>query len=106
VLKASGCASGLTLIFGLMDVLNFGHGTYLALTVLGPLSDWISVDNPLMSLSALAAMLGAALLGWAFKRLVILPVYGHHLKQILITTGGLIVAEEAVKPVWGGEQKR
>lgn len=109
-------ASGLTLIFGLMDVLNFGHGAfialgaYLALTVLGPLSGWMSADDPLLNLSALgvavvAAMIGTALLGWAFERLVVLPVYGNHLKQILITTGGLIVAEEAVKLVWGGDQK-
>jgi branched-chain amino acid transport system permease protein len=109
-------ASGLTLIFGLMDVLNFGHGAfiaigaYLALTVLGPMSGWALSDDPAKNLAALAvaagaAMVGTALLGWAFERLVILPVYGNHLKQILITTGGLIVAEEAVKLVWGGEQK-
>jgi branched-chain amino acid transport system permease protein len=32
-------------------------------------------------------------------------VYGQHLKQILITTGGLIVAEQLIHVVWGGEQK-
>ncbi len=43
-------ASGLTLVFGLMDVLNFGHGAfiavgaYLAMTVLGPLSGWMQAD--------------------------------------------------------------
>ena len=63
-------------------------------------SPWPAPNKP-----AIAAMIGTALLGWAFERLVILPVYGQHLKQILITTGGLIVAEEAVKLVWGGEQK-
>ena len=33
-------------------------------------------------------------LGLAFERVLILPVYGQHLKQILITMGGLIVAEQ------------
>ncbi|MFN2645574.1 MAG: branched-chain amino acid ABC transporter permease, partial [Burkholderiales bacterium] len=32
---------------------------------------------------------------------VVRPVYGHHLKQILVTTGGLIVCEELIRVVWG-----
>ena len=45
-------ASGLTLVFGLMDVLNFGHGVFIALgafvatSVLGGMADWTSVDEP------------------------------------------------------------
>src|SRR5215468_5628787 len=44
-------ASGLTLVFGLMDVLNFGHGVFIALgafvatTVLGAMADWTGVDR-------------------------------------------------------------
>ncbi len=34
-----------------------------------------------------------------------MPVYGQHLKQILITMGGLIVAEQLIHVVWGGDQK-
>ena len=34
-----------------------------------------------------------------------MPVYGQHLKQILITTGGLIVAEQLIHVFWGGDQK-
>jgi branched-chain amino acid transport system permease protein len=109
-------ASGLTLVFGLMDVLNFGHGAfiavgaYLALSVLGPLSGWMAVDSLSLNMAALAlailaAMIGTGALGWAFERIIIRPVYGQHLKQILITTGGLIVAEQMIHVVWGGEQK-
>ena len=109
-------ASGLTLVFGLMDVLNFGHGAfiaigaYLALSVLGPLGGWMSVDSlglnmAALALAILAAMIGTGALGWAFERIIIRPVYGQHLKQILITTGGLIVAEQMIHVVWGGEQK-
>jgi branched-chain amino acid transport system permease protein len=109
-------ASGLTLVFGLMDVLNFGHGAfiaigaYLALSVLGPLAGWTTVDSLGLNLAALAlamlaAMIGTGALGWAFERIIIRPVYGQHLKQILITTGGLIVAEQLIHVVWGGEQK-
>ncbi len=109
-------ASGLTLIFGLMDVLNFGHGAfiavgaYLAMTVLLPLAPWMQADSLTLNLvalllAALVAMAGAGLLGWAFERVIVMPVYGQHLKQILITMGGLIVAEQMIHVVWGGEQK-
>ena len=109
-------ASGLTLIFGLMDVLNFGHGAfvtvgaYIALSTLAPLSGWTSADSLALNLAALllaslAGMLGTGALGWAFERVIIRPVYGQHLKQILITMGGLIVAEELVHVIWGSDQK-
>ncbi len=49
----------------------------------------------------LAAMVGTGALGWAFERVIIMPVYGQHLKQILITTGGLIVAEQLIHVFWG-----
>jgi branched-chain amino acid transport system permease protein len=109
-------ASGLTLVFGLMDVLNFGHGAfiavgaYLALSMLGPLAGWTGADSLWLNLAALTiavavAMIGTGALGWAFERIIIRPVYGQHLKQILITTGGLIVAEQLIHVVWGGEQK-
>src|SRR6516164_9316889 len=94
-------ASGLTLVFGLMDVLNFGHGpfiaigAYLAMTTLIPLAGWIQSDQLALNLAALGlailvAMAGTSVVGWAFERIIIMPVYGQHLKQILITTGGLI----------------
>ncbi len=109
-------ASGLTLIFGLMDVLNFGHGAfiaigaYMAMTVLAPLSGWVQSDALSLNLAALllaviAAMIGTGVLGWAFERVIVRPVYGQHLKQILITMGGLIVAEQLIHVVWGGDQK-
>ena len=109
-------SSGLTLVFGLMDVLNFGHGAfiaigaYLALTVLGPLSGWTQADSLALNLAALglallAAMIGTGVLGYVFERVIIMPVYGQHLKQILITTGGLIVAEQLIHVLWGGDQK-
>ena len=108
-------ASGLTLVFGLMDVLNFGHGAfiavgaYVAAAVLLPMSDAMGSDSLWANLGALvpavfAAMLVAGALGYAFERVIIRPVYGQHLKQILITMGGMIVAEELIKAIWGAQQ--
>jgi branched-chain amino acid transport system permease protein len=105
-------ASGLTLVFGLMDVLNFGHGVFIAFgafiatSVLGGLADWTGADSLWLNLAALfpamlAAMALAAAVGWAFERVLVRPVYGQHLKQILITMGGMIIGEELIKAIWG-----
>ena len=104
-------ASGLTLIFGLMDVLNFGHGLFIALgafvatTVMGGMAAFAD-QGALQALLAifvamLLAMAVAAAVGLAFERVIVRPVYGLHLKQILITMGGMIVGEELIKVFWG-----
>jgi branched-chain amino acid transport system permease protein len=103
-------ASGLTLVFGLMDVLNFGHGVFIALGAFMATSvmAWTAgVDGPTLwgVFAAMAvAMAAAAALGFAFERVIVRPVYGLHLKQILITMGGMIVGEELIKVVWGPQQ--
>ncbi len=105
-------ASGLTLVFGLMDVMNFAHGlfiaigAYMAVSTLKLFSTASGADSFLYNLVAvmpamLAAMVVAGLLGWFFERVIIRPVYGQHLKQILITTGGMIVAEQLIHVFWG-----
>ena len=58
----------------------------------------------MLALAILVAMVVTALLGWAFERIIIKPVYGQHLKQILITMGGMIVAEQLINVIWGAEQ--
>ena len=108
-------ASGLTLVFGLMDVLNFGHGVFIALgafvatTVLGTMGGFTSSDSLWLNLMALfpamlVAMAVAGAIGLVFERFIIRPVYGMHLKQILITMGGMIIGEELIKVFWGPEQ--
>ena len=57
-----------------------------------------------VGLAILLAMLVTGILGWAFERIIIRPVYGLHLKQILITMGGMIVAEQLIHVIWGAEQ--
>jgi branched-chain amino acid transport system permease protein len=104
-------ASGLTLVFGLMDVLNFGHGVFIALgafmatTVMAAMTPWAGDSGALQLLSVFCAMVVAmavaGAVGWAFERVIVRPVYGLHLKQILITMGGMIVGEELIKVVWG-----
>ena len=107
-------ASGLTLVFGLMDVLNFGHGVFIALgafmatTVMGGMTGWAGESTALQLTSVFTAMVVAMVVagavGWAFERVIVRPVYGLHLKQILITMGGMIVGEEIIKVIWGPQQ--
>ena len=111
-------ASGLTLVFGLMDVLNFGHGVFIALgafvatSVLGAdgrldrLQQRRTVAQPGggASRAMLVAMAVAGAVGLAFERFIVRPVYGQHLKQILITMGGMIIGEELIKVIWGPQQ--
>ena len=108
-------ASGLTLVFGLMDVLNFGHGVFIALgafvatSVFGFMGDWTGSEELWRNLAAvmsamLIAMMVAGAVGLAFERLIVRPVYGQHLKQILITMGGMIIGEELIKVIWGTQQ--
>ena len=105
-------AAGLTLIFGLMQVFTFAHGAfitlgaYLAVSVFGALAGWSGATSWALNLAVLVAALVVALLasgaaGYVFERLIIRRVYGAHLRQILITMGGLIIAEQLVVAVWG-----
>ena len=52
----------------------------------------------------LVAMAVAGAVGLAFERFIVRPVYGQHLKQILITMGGMIIGEELIKVIWGPAQ--
>ena len=108
-------ASGLTLVFGLMDVLNFGHGVFIALgafiatTLMASLGTWsdspsLAANLAALALTMLVAMMIAGALGLVFERFLVRPVYGQHLKQILITMGGMIIGEELIKVIWGPQQ--
>jgi len=105
-------ASGLTLVFGLMDVMNFAHGAFISVGAYAAASVLVAMraDMQAASLASnlwaigpaiLAALALAGVLGWFFERVVIRPVYGDHLKQILVTMGGLIVVEQLIHVVWG-----
>lgn len=105
-------ASGFTLVFGLMDVLNFGHGAfisigaYVATLVFAPLILWsqansLGLNLGVIFLAAAVAAIVCGALGLVFERLLVRPVYGQHLKQILVTTGGLIVVEQLLYALFG-----
>jgi branched-chain amino acid transport system permease protein len=105
-------ASGVSIILGLMDVLNFAHGAlfawgaYVGFTTFKLLSKWVEADSVMLNFSVFiiaifCAMTAVAVLGIIIERLIIRRVYGNHLFQILITFGTTIVLVELIRVFWG-----
>ena len=97
-------AAGVSLIFGVLKVINFAHGSfymlgaYLVLTVHG-LSDSFL-------LAVITAALGVAAFGLLFERLIISRVYGSQvLMQLLVCYGVILIMDDLVKIIWGPEFK-
>ncbi|APC33228.1 MULTISPECIES: branched-chain amino acid ABC transporter permease [Nocardiopsis] len=101
-------ASGLSLIFGLMDVLNFAHGAFLALGAYG--TWWAAGHLPGAGtdgfgfLLAVAFGVGAGTLAATLVELcVIRPLYGRHREQILATVGLSLAVPALIQAVWGAD---
>jgi branched-chain amino acid transport system permease protein len=85
-------ASGLSLIYGLMDILNFAHGLFMTL---GAYAGWeVATHLPaslgptaLIALALVASVLGGALAAGLTEVLLIRPLYGRPVSQILVTIG-------------------
>lgn len=97
-------AAGVSLIFGVLKVINFAHGSfymlgaYFTLTVYGATGSFV--------LAVLAAAVGVALFGLLFERLIISRVYGSQvLMQLLVCYGVILILDDLVKIIWGPEFK-
>ncbi|SEM21947.1 amino acid/amide ABC transporter membrane protein 1, HAAT family [Mesobacillus persicus] len=95
-------AAGLTLIFGLMDVLNFAHGGLFAWGAYS--GTWIYATTGSFFIGIIGAIITGLILGMITERFIIKPVYGNHVQQILITLGLMLVLSELLKVVWGPNQ--
>ncbi len=103
-------ASGLSLIFGLMGVLNFAHGAFLTI---GAYGTWWAAEN----------IPGAGATGWGFVYAVafgvavgtfvaavvelalVRPLYQRHIEQVLVTVGLSLALVALVRAVWGADPR-
>ncbi len=105
-------ASGLSVIFGLMDVINFAHGVcfaygaYVAFSIFEYFGAWVAADSlfqnfAIFFIAIVAAVIVVGFVGIVVERVLVRRVYGSHLFQILITFGGMVVLTELIRIIWG-----
>jgi len=102
-------ASGLSLIYGLMGVLNFAHGAFLTIgayafwfteTKLDSLSIW-----PRFLLAAVVAILVTTVFSALVELVMIRPLYGRHIEQVLVTVGLALAITALVTAIWGNDAR-
>ena len=101
-------ASGLSLIFGVLRVLNFAHGTFYMLGAYSAFQivQWIGLDGGRFWLAALGAALAVAALGGSVERVRCRHLYGkEELYQLLFTYALVLILSDGAKMIWGTQQK-
>jgi len=95
-------AAGLTLVFGIMDMINLAHGSiymvgaYLMASItLASGSFWLGLTGGVLLTAALGALLELTVLRRLYER--------DHLSQVLGTFAILLMSNEAVRMVWGSQ---
>lgn len=94
-------ASGLTLIFGVMRIVNLSHGAYfllggyVALSVIGTTGSWV--------LAVPVAALLVAMVGLIMERVFLRPLGFDPLRQVLLTVGFAFLFQQAALDIWGGD---
>ena len=100
-------ASGLSLIFGVLRVLNFAHGSFymIGAYVAWQITSWLSVVSGSFWLAVLGSAITVALLGGIIERLLLRHLYGREdLYQLLFTYALVLILGDAVKMLWGTQQ--
>lgn len=94
---------GLAVVFGLVRVINMGHGAMLAL---GAYLTWAFAGAGLpFVLAVLGAAVGVGIVGLVFEALIIRHFYEHPFETLLISWGFYIVVTELIKIFWGSTLK-
>lgn len=95
-------AAGLTLIFGVLRVINFGHGSLYMLGAYIALSAYRMSGS--FTVATISAAIGVGLFGLAFERLFMRRVYNADvLMQLLVCYALILILDDAVKIFWGAE---
>jgi branched-chain amino acid transport system permease protein len=93
-------AAGLTLVFGIMDLVNLAHGSLYMLGAYFAASFAALTDS--FVLGALLALVATLLVGMLMEVVALRPLYGRdHLDHVLGTFGLILFFNELVRMVWG-----
>jgi branched-chain amino acid transport system permease protein len=104
-------ASGLSLIYGLMGVLNFAHGAFLTI---GGYATWWFADRlegtieslaPRFLLAALIGLAAGAVVAALVELVLIRPLYLRHIEQVLVTVGLSLALVALVQGIWGPTER-
>ena len=96
-------ASGFTLVFGLMRIVNLAHGSFYLLG--GYVGVVVMVQTESFVLALASGALAAALAGLASERLLLRGVRGKELPEVLVTVGIAFVVADLSLAVFGGNPK-
>ena len=94
-------ASGFTLIFGLLRIVNLAHGALYLLG--GYIGFTVAVRTGSFMLGGVTAIASAAAAGWILSEGLLRFVQGHELRQVLLTLGVAFVMNDMALVVWGGD---
>lgn len=104
-------ASGLSLIYGLMGVLNFAHGAFITV---GSYATWwtsVHVFDGIHSVlwrflaSALIGLVAGGVFAALVELILIRPLYARHIEQVLVTVGLQLAFVAIVRATWGPDAK-
>jgi branched-chain amino acid transport system permease protein len=102
-------ASGLSLIYGLMGVLNFAHGAFLTV---GAYALWFTESKlpgmavlPRFLLGALAGLVAGGVFAALVELILIRPLYKRHIEQVLVTVGLGLSTTALVVAIWGNDAR-
>jgi branched-chain amino acid transport system permease protein len=102
-------ASGLSLIYGLMGVLNFAHGSFLAV---GAYAMWFTESRlgsvavlPRFLIGSLLGLLAGGLFAALVELVLIRPLYKRHIEQVLVTVGLSLATTALIVAIWGNDAR-
>jgi branched-chain amino acid transport system permease protein len=102
-------ASGLSLIYGLMGVLNFAHGSFLAV---GAYAMWFTESHlggvavlPRFLIGSLVGLVVGGVFAALVELVLIRPLYKRHIEQVLVTVGLALSTTALLVAIWGNDAR-
>jgi branched-chain amino acid transport system permease protein len=102
-------ASGLSLIYGLMGVLNFAHGAFLTV---GAYATWFTISKldtgsvaGTFAIGALVGLAVGAVVAALVELVLIRPLYQRHIEQVLVTVGLGLAITALIQAIWGADAR-